>query len=245
MLAVCNIYLTNVFEFWGLQYLTSSKTCFIYSLSPFISALFSYFLLAEVVSKKKWLGFIIGFIGFIPLLLSTTHEENLAGTFFVFSWAELAVVAATITSVYGWILLKQLVKDEGLSPSIANGIAMLLGGSLALGHSRLTETWNPIPVTDLLPFFKCTLFLIVVSNCICYNLYGYLLKRYSATFMSFAGLTTPLFSALFGWLILGETTTIAFWLSFTLLCFGLVIFYQEELKQEKLQIKKVPGYIAT
>ena len=39
-LAFFNIYVTNVLEFWGLQYLTSFKTCFIYSLSPFVSALF-------------------------------------------------------------------------------------------------------------------------------------------------------------------------------------------------------------
>src|SRR4051794_37249204 len=59
-LAAFNIYLTNVFEFWGLKYLTSFKTCFIYSLSPFLSALLSYFIFSEKMSGKKWIGLIIG-----------------------------------------------------------------------------------------------------------------------------------------------------------------------------------------
>ena len=42
LLAVFSIYLTNAFEFWSLQQLTAAKTCFIYSLCPFFSALFSY-----------------------------------------------------------------------------------------------------------------------------------------------------------------------------------------------------------
>ena len=113
---------------------------------------------------------------------------------------KLAVIGAAIASVYGWILLKQLINDDGYSPVSANGLSMLIGGSLALGHSLLTENWNPTPIHGpILPFLECTIFLIIVSNCIAYNLYGHLLKRFSATFMSFAGLTTPLFSALFGW----------------------------------------------
>src|SRR5581483_9057782 len=81
LLALLNIYLTNVFEFWGLKYLTSFKTCFIYSLSPFLAALFSYFLLSETLSFKKWMGLAIGFLGFIPILLKQTHEEEIAGSF--------------------------------------------------------------------------------------------------------------------------------------------------------------------
>jgi len=42
LLAIFNIYLTNAMEFWGLKYLTSFKTCFIYSLSPFMAAFLSY-----------------------------------------------------------------------------------------------------------------------------------------------------------------------------------------------------------
>jgi drug/metabolite transporter (DMT)-like permease len=236
-LALFNIYLTNVFEFWGLQYLTSFKTCFIYSLSPFLSALLSYFIFSEIMTKRKWTGLIVGFLGFIPILLSKTSQEELAGDFLIFSWAELAVIGAAIASVYGWILLKQLVKEEGYSPFSANGLSMLIGGSIALVHSFFSEDWNPTPIHGpLIPFLECTLFLIVVSNCICYNLYGFLLKRFSATFMAFAGLTTPLFSALFGWIFHSEVPTASFYISFLIVFSGLYLFYQEELsKQPALQ----------
>lgn len=230
-LAFFNIYLTNVFEFWGLRYLTSFKTCFIYSLSPFVSALFSYFLLSEKLTSKKWMGLIIGFLGFMPILLSQTSTEEQTGQFFFFSWAELAVMMAAICSVYGWILLKQLVNEDQLSPLTANGVSMFVGGVLALGHSFAIEQWQPFPVTNYPIFFECTLLLILISNLICYNLYGSLLKRYSATFMSFAGFTTPLFTALFGWLILGEIVSWHFYLSFILVLFGLLLFDQAELKQ--------------
>lgn len=232
LLAIFTIYLTNVFEFWGLKYLTSFKTCLIYSLSPFLSALLSYFTLNERLSSKKWLGLSIGFIGVLPILLQQTASEEQTGQLFFFSWAELAVVMAAICSVYGWILLKKTVGERGYSPVMANGLSMLIGGIFALIHSALFENWDPVPVTEYGPFLLSAGILIIVSNLICYNLYGYLLKRFSATFMSFAGLTTPLFTAFFGWIFLGEVASTAFYLSFSLLFAGLLLFYQEEIKTQ-------------
>lgn len=238
LLATFNIYLTNVLEFWGLRYLTSFKTCFIYSLSPFISALFCYFLFSERLSSKKLLGLGIGFIGFLPILLSHSSSEELGGQFFLFSWAELAVMLAATLSVYGWILLKQLINEHHLSPLTANGISMCIGGILALIQSGLVEEWQPIPTTDLSTFLECTLLLVVISNLICYNLYGHLLKKYSPVFMSFAGFITPLFTALFGWFFLGEIVTWPFYLSFAVVLGGLWIYEQDELKKSILTPSK-------
>lgn len=232
LLSIFAIYLTNVFEFWGLKYLTSFKTCFIYSLSPFISSLVSYFVLNEKMTAKKWGGFLMGMLGFLPILLTQTSSEEQGGQLWVFSWAELSVVLAVFCSVYGWILLKQVISEEGYEPTMANGISMVLGGSFALIHSGLTENWDPLPVSEYEPFLTCAVILILVSNLICYNLYGHLLKRFSATFMSFAGLTTPLFTAFFGWLFLGELVTWPFYLSFCIVFTGLLIFYREELEKE-------------
>ncbi len=238
-LAFFNIYLTNACELWGLKYLTSFKTCFIYSLSPFVSALFSYFLFTEKLSWRKWTGLLIGFAGFIPILMTQSSTEEQTGELFFLSWAELAVICAAVSSVYGWIVLKQLVNEEKYTPLMANGLSMLIGGTIALGHSWSVETWDPVPVTSFFPYLECTLLLIVISNMICYNLYGHLLKSYTATFMSFAGFTTPLFTALFGWIFLGEFVTWSFYVSFVIVFSGLLLYYQEELKQSYATRKSV------
>lgn len=239
-LAFFSIYLTNVFEFWGLKHLTSFKTCFIYSLSPFISAILSYFIFSETLSIKKWIGLIVGFLGFTPILLSQTVQEGLSGQFFYLSLAELAVMGAAIFSVYGWILLGQLVKDNGYSPLMTNGLSMLIGGSFALFHSTLVENWQPVPVSSWTPFLLCTLGLVIISNLICYNLYGTLLKKYSATFMSVAGFTTSFFTAFFGWIYLGEEITLPFYMSAVIVFCGLLLFYRQEI--EKSQIKVLRNF---
>ncbi len=229
LLGFLNIYLVNALEFWGLQYLPSFKTCFIYSLSPFASALFSYFLLSETMTAKKWIGLMIGFAGFIPLLLSPGEEELKAGALFSFSWAEIAVIFAALISVYGWILLKNLVKDHNVSFLTANGYSMAVGGLIACVHSAFVESWNPVPVFDWPTFLFGFFSLLLISNLLCYNLYGWLLKRFSATFLSFAGFLTPLFSAFFGWFFLGETIDTVFFISAAIVFSGLFVFYQEEL----------------
>lgn len=230
LLALFNIYLTNALEFWGLKYLTSFKTCFIYSLSPFVAALLSYFMFTEKLTAKKWMGLLTGFLGFIPILITQTSSEKETGQFFIFSWAELAVMGAAIASVYGWILMRQLVKEDGYSPIMANGVSMLMGGLMSLVNSFLVETWSPFPVTEYIPFIECSLCLILISNLICYNLYGVLLRKYTATFMSFAGFTTPFFTAFLGWFFLGEIVSWPFYVSALIVFLGLFMFYQEELK---------------
>ncbi len=229
LLAIFAIYLTNALEFWGLQYLTAAKACLIYSLSPFLSCLFSYFVFKEKITKSKILGLLIGFLGIIPVLM-TQDGSDMLGLFGFLSWAEIALICATAFAVYGWILLRKLGKDLEMNPLMANGSSMLLGGLLALIHSSLTENWSPFPVSDWGTFMGSIGLMIIFSNLICYNLYGYLLKKFTATFLSFAGLTTPIFAAFFGWLLLGEGVSWEFALSIGVISIGLWMVYFEELK---------------
>lgn len=230
LFALLSVYITNVCEFWGLQYLTAAKACLIYSLSPFLSALFSYFQFKEKITPRKLAGLLIGFVGFLPILMSQSGSENLLGGVSFLSWAEIALIIATATSVYGWILLRKLGKDEGMSPIMANGASMALGGLFALFHSFLAEGWRPVPVSNYTGFAEYVILMIIISNLICYNLYGWLLKRFTATFLSFAGLMTPIFAAFFGWLFLGETVTWHFFLSLGIISIGLWLVYFEELR---------------
>jgi drug/metabolite transporter (DMT)-like permease len=235
LLGFFNIYLTNVLELWGLQYLSSFKTCFLYSLSPFLSALISYFLLDESLHARKWLGLLIGFVGFIPILAEKGSLEELSGIIFGCSIAQNGVLLGVISSVLGWIVLHQLVQGNACPTTVANGYAMLIGGALATIQSLVCEPWNPFPVTDYPIFFKSTAFLLIVSNLICYNLYGYLLRHFSPTFMSFAGLSTSLFTAFFGWIFFDEVISLSFFVSLAIVSAGLTIFYLEEIKLQALK----------
>ncbi len=242
LLSLLSVYITNIMEIWGIKYLSSAKVCLIYSLSPFLAALVAYFSLKEVLSGKKWLGLIIGFIGLVPIFMTKSPSEYVSteGGWSGIPLAELAVLSAVLCSVYGWILLKKLINEFKYTPLMANGISMLLGGCLALVHSYIAgEQWSPIPVSEYGPFIQYTLAMCLISNLVAYNLYGYLLKRYTATFMSFAGLIAPLFASFFGWAFLGESITWHYYASMIIFSVGLTIFYQEELKKEKLQIQSV------
>jgi drug/metabolite transporter (DMT)-like permease len=232
-LAFFSIYITNTLEFWGLQYLSAAKACFIYSLSPFFAALFSYLHFREKMNRQKWLGLGIGFLGILPVLAQETGSEKLVHAFALFSWPALALIGATLAAVYGWVLLRLIVKDQVTSPLMANGTSMLIGGLLALGHSLIVENWAPLPIEPghFPSFFKGVLVIIFISNLLCYNLYGMLLRRFTATFLSFVGLLSPIFASLNSWFFLGEIPSWTIFLSTAIVSIGLWIVYRAELKQ--------------
>lgn len=233
ILSVFSIYLTNTFEFWGLQHLSAAKTCFIYSLSPFFAAFFSYLHFNEKMTSKKWLGLAIGFLGFLPVLSTQTGSEGLLSAFSFLSWPELAIMGAALCSVYGWVLLRLVVKEKEISPLTANGVSMLFGGFLALAHSYLVESWSPTPVLSghFSSFLGGTFLMTFISNIICYNVYGLMLKKYTATFLSFVGLLSPIFASLNSWVLLGERPSWIIFASTTVVALGLWMVYQAELKQ--------------
>jgi drug/metabolite transporter (DMT)-like permease len=253
-----HIYIPFVCEFWSLQYISSSKTSLLYSLTPFIMALFAYFTFHETITRKKWWGLAIGFAGFLPILLAQDVAENGISHLFFLSTAEMVLLIAIASSTAGWLFMKKLIQ-ENYSPVMINGVGMLGGGLLALFTSLLVEQDPLVPTVPqetgavagkfeqfLLQFmtyeqvdFALFLFymtaLILIANILCYNLYGYLLRRHSATLISFSGLTIPLFGALFGWFFLGEHIPWQFFVSMVIVCCGLYIFYQEDLRLKKLE----------
>jgi drug/metabolite transporter (DMT)-like permease len=247
LLAIFNIYLANALEFWGLQQMTAAKTCFFYSLAPFFSALFSYIHFGEKMNRRKWVGMLIGFVGFLfPIVFSQKGSDELLSSLAFISWPELAMIGATICSVYGWILLRLLVKDQSTSSLMANGSSMFLGGLMALGHSFLVDSWSPIPIASggAAVFIQSTLIMTLISNIFCYNLYGYLLTRFTATFLSFMGLLSPIFASLNAWFFLGEQPSPMIFLSTGIISMGLWLIYSAELRQGYIKKTDQPAAVS-
>ncbi len=231
LLAIFNIYFANAFEFWGLQYMSSAKTCFIYNLSPFFSALFGYLHFDERMTLKKWFGLLVSFLGFLPIFIGQSPDEITLSHLGFFSTAELSLVIATIATVYGWIVMQDVVRARHGDPVLANGLSMLLGGLLSIANSMLVETWDPIPLIQWWPFLFLLLAIVVISNVICYSLYTYILKSYTATLLAFSSLVGPFFAALYDWIFFETLVSWHFYFATILVFIGLYFFYQEEIRQ--------------
>lgn len=223
-------YLTNVCEFLGMQGLSSAKACFIYGLSPFISALFSYFQLKETVTFKKVLGLCLGMLGYVVFLLGGNEAGEMS-----WSWSigkpEILLLLATLFASYGWTLLRKIEKNFSLPVVTINVYAMIFSGIASVIHSGFTEPWAPLPVQKPALFIGSILLLVLLSNLICYNLYAKLLQKFSSTFLSFCNLVMPLFSAFYGWLLLKEAFPMAILPAVLCMFVGCRLIYHEEFRQ--------------
>ncbi len=216
-------------EYIALQYISPSSACLMYNLSPFLSAIFSYFIFHEIMTPKKWVGFSIGIAGILFYLQSQCCVD------FGLSWPNFLMFISVVTSCLGWIFVRILVKNKGYSTLLVNGISMFIGGWIALPLSRYFEGVMTIDVIHIPHIIGLLALMIVIANILFYNLYGYLLQKYTATFLSFVGFVTPLFAAFFEWIFFGVVVPHEFFLTVLIVGAGIFIFYQEELKQ---------GYIA-
>ena len=220
-----------------MQYLSSVKVCFIYSLSPFLTVLLSYIHFNEKITLVKGVGMFIGFLGFIPVLMLQTGSENLFRIFSFFSIPDLAMIGSALCAVYGWIFLRAIVKNQTFSPIYANGYSMLFGGIIALVHSGFVDNWSPTPIVEgrVQPFLIQVFITILISNIIGYNLYGHMLKKFTLTLLSFFSLLTPIFTSFVSLIMLGEQLSWVIFLSTGIVSCGLFVIYRTEIKQGYLR----------
>lgn len=233
LVAFFNVFITNAFEFWGLQYMTAGKTCLIYSLSPFAAAFIAYFFGTENMTKRKWLGLILGIISFLPLMLAPWMGNSVHEMDQMELLAEGALTISAVTAVIGWTFVKKLTVDKNMPHPLVNSLSFILAGGMCLLTSGFVENWNPVPVLKWSDFILSLLYIVIIHNMICYSIYAAALQQFSVTFMAFAGLSNPLFAAFFGWLFLGENIALSFWLAFGGVMAGLYLFYQDERKLAK------------
>ena len=240
LFAFFGIYLTNILEFWSLGHLSSSKTCFIYGLSPFFTAIFSYFHFNEKLTRKKWLGMLISALVFGFIAYNKGLEENASTIFIGLTLPEIAMTVAALSTSYGWVIIRKLTVEENLSVLFINGFGMLTGGIIALATTFFTDSDIYLNLRNInyQMLFKYVIVLTFISNILCYNLYGFLLKKYTAALISLFGLTSPIFASISAWIMTGEHVSLDILLATPALMVGLYIFYSDELKKMQLSTSR-------
>ncbi len=230
---ICAVYAKYMLRYWGLDNMPASKMAFLLNIAPFVTALFSFIAFKELLSRKQWVGLLIGFLGMIPIFLTSSTSEKSLGEFLSISWPEIAVFAAVCMNSYAAILSRIIIHRHQHSVVLSNSVRMIGGGILA----ALTLFFIDVPftITAVGPFIGWLSVLIIMSNIICHNFHLYLYKFYTATFIAFTDFLSPLFTALYSWLFLKEIITWHYGVSAVMVLAGLYLFYQDELKTSYVQ----------
>jgi drug/metabolite transporter (DMT)-like permease len=229
-ITILGMYMTYGLRLYALRVLPVWKVSFFYNFSPFLTALYAYLLFNQRLTFKQWTGLVVGIIGMLPILASSSPAETTMGEFFYISQYELFLILSVSFHCYSWILIQKLVRYKNYETSVVNGICMASGGLISLINACILEGMPH--VTDPAAFCKGLIIMIFISNILCHNIYAGLLKKYSATFMSFTSFLSPLFAALYGWAFFQEKISWHFYISITIVLVGLYIFYQDELKNK-------------
>jgi len=227
ILAAFAAFIPAILKAYALKHTYASKIALIGSLDPFITALYAYLLWHEKLTRNKWIGILLGFSGTTLLVIShsVSSAHEILGPL---SLAELAAFCSICVSRLGWIKIQQLLKANIFSVKEINSICMTFAGIYSLASTACI-----MPRAFSAPWALSTtaylIYTVIGGNLIGFTLYSHLLKKHSATFVSLAGFSMPLFVYFFGWLILGEQLypiILAAFITFI----GLVIFYQDEIK---------------
>jgi len=227
--SIFHIYLVFIPAFWALQYLSSAKVNLIHAMNPLIAAVLSYFLLYEKLSMQKIFALFIAFIGIIPVVFIRAGSCKGLLKIFLLSLPDLVLIVTMISATYAWFIIKILMKEK-YPLFMINGVSMFGGGILCLLTSFLMEGFQTFPIYDMWPFLGWSLVLIFMVNIVGYNLYAWLIGKYSVTFVSFAAFLYPVFGAFLGWFFLNERISWPYFSAMAFISFGLYLFYKDEIR---------------
>lgn len=227
VISLIHILIPYATEFIALQSIAPSCAALMFNLSPFFTALFSYWYFNEIMTPVKWLGTAISFSGLIYFIKPTVWCW---GDMMSLNFAYVLLLTGVATSTLAWVMIRQFVKNKNYSIVLINGIAMLFAGIESFIASYLYQEQVLFPWQHFWQFIGLFLTIVLFSN-LFYNFYGYLLKKYTATFLSFMGIATPLITACFDWIFLGIGIHVNFFITLVIIGSGVYLFYKEELKQ--------------
>jgi len=210
----------NILLFYlGLVRTTADSSVIIYCDVPLITAVLSYFLIKERLSKSKQIGILIGFLGtffvvILPLLPKGIKTGDLIGNL-------LIVIATFMWAAYG-ISSKKII-EKGYSPISVATVSFIVSTVVFLIISPFVAKTNfiiPIfSINNLILLLLLGGIATVGSNV----LMQWCVKHTSATITFLYQYIQPVFTIIFAAIILGEKITGGFLIGAILVLAGVFI----------------------
>jgi len=185
---------------WSEQLIPSGVAALLVAVSPLWFILLEWMQGGIKPTAGVFLGLFLGTFGIVVLI----DPANLVGGLSVNILGALVLLGSSICWAVGSLYSRQAKLPS--SPSIANGMEMLVGGVGLLVVGTLTGEWssfNASAVTSRSLF--AVAYLIVFGSIIGFSSYVYLLRATTLSRVSTYAYVNPVVAVIIGWLVGGET----------------------------------------
>lgn len=192
--------LNNGLLFLGQSTTTPAAASVMYGLNPILAPVFAWWLLGDRISRIGALGIGVALGGVILIVQpspSTFTNASAVG--------QLLVLGAAAAVALGSVLLQRVApRMESISLTawaMAVGALLLHATSLAVGEA-------PASVIGLTPVTVGSLLVVgILSTALAYPIYFHLIGQVGPVRANLIAYVVPVFAALTGWLLLGETVS--------------------------------------
>jgi probable blue pigment (indigoidine) exporter len=224
--AVLLIAAYHVFLFVGQQHTTAAAAAVLVSLSPVLTAGFARALVpSDALSPVGVVGVLVGLLGVAVVV--QPDPANLLATDAV---AKFLVFCAAAAFALGSVLTRRI--DASLPIETMEAWSMLGGAvlmhlvSLGLGEPFAPGTWTEPEAIGALAY------LALIASALGFLLYFDLLERLGAVEINMVSYVAPVFTAIVGWLYLGEVVDAMTVTGFVLIAVGFVLVKRRAIRTE-------------
>ena len=200
---------------WGQVYVASGFAGVSMAAGPLLTMVLAHFLVEnERISPAKAFGIGLGFVGVVLLIGPDALKSSGAG---LETWARLACVGAALSYAIGSIVTRRAPQVD---PIAFATMATLLGALMIVPIAAIAEG---VPQSPGLTATIALIFLGVVPTAIANLLLVSVIRSAGPSFISLVNYQVPVWSVLFGWLILGEALPGLVFVALALILTGVAI----------------------
>jgi drug/metabolite transporter (DMT)-like permease len=178
--------------FWGLKYIPATTGSFLMGFIPLLVLIGGVVFLKEIPTRWQILGVLLSLFGSGLFFSSGLMPGETRG---------LIILSVGLLGFMSFSLLgRGIARDKELDTLRLTILPLMIGGGVSLILAFLVEGWPVITVQGIL----VVAWLAIINTAFGYLLYNHSLQNLTALEMNMIMNLSPLFTALLGWVLLGE-----------------------------------------
>ncbi len=197
VLGIITVFFYYIFEFYGLQYVPAGQASVIINTDPIIVTILGAIFLGELITRRKVLGLILGYLGVTLVVIAT--NPTLSGSI----WS-LVVLGAAFSWAVGSLLAKKIAQN--MDSYLMTATSVPFGTILLFTAAFITEGFVPLSRLSGLSWTSL-IFLGIVSSVMTFFVWYEVLHDIEASTACITLLLVPIVTTILGAVLLFEFYT--------------------------------------